>query len=72
MAHEHWEEIAHKKRIQRENLIRPFLSPINGDCVDSEAILEIGDIEVLSELLSSGKLKSQDLIRYYAQRWGEV
>lgn len=68
MTNENWEEITHKKRTQRENLIRPFLSPINGEYVDSEAILEIGDIESLSELLSTGSLKAQDLIRYYAQR----
>lgn len=68
MANEHWENITQKKRIQRENSIEPFSSLINGELVDSEAILEIGDIKSLSELLSSGRLKSQDLIRFYAYR----
>lgn len=68
MANEHWENITQKKRIQRENFIEPFSSLINGELVDSEAILEIGDIKSLSELLSSGRLKSQDLIRFYAYR----
>lgn len=67
-AKQSWEEITKEKRIQRERLISPFLSPIIGERNVSEVILEIGDLQSLSELLSSGKLKSQDLILYYAQR----
>jgi len=63
-----WEEITKLKRNQRESLISPFSIPVNGEHNVSKAILDIRDIQPLSELLSSGKLKSQDLIRYYAQR----
>lgn len=68
LARPGWEDTIQKKRSQRESLVEPFLCPTNGDCVDSEGILEIGDIERLSRLLSSGKLKAQDLVRSYVKR----
>lgn len=68
LARPHWEDTIQQKRSQRESLVKPFLCPTNGDCVSSERILEIGDIELLSRSLSSGKLTAQDLVRSYVKR----
>ncbi|KEF58507.1 uncharacterized protein A1O9_06433 [Exophiala aquamarina CBS 119918] len=60
-AKQSWEEIISSKRTQRESLVSPFKSAINGKRVTSEAVLQNGDIQSLIGLLSSGELKSQDL-----------
>ncbi|KIX06264.1 uncharacterized protein Z518_04239 [Rhinocladiella mackenziei CBS 650.93] len=69
MAKRSWEEIVREKCETRQRLVEPYLDKTNGERETAVAVLNIDNVECLTSLLASGKVKAHDITLSYIRRY---